>query len=276
MHDQLFVFDIETVPDTDAVPALTGFDDPDIGARREELERYHLEVTSGRNGFPRQCFHRVVAISFLRASIHRDGPYEAYQLEELRSGGTEASDERDLIEGFFRYCGRHLPRLVSFNGRGFDIPVLKYRAMKYGISGEWLHKGANKWENYSQRYAKDWHCDLLEVLSDYGASARLKLNEVCASWGLPGKTGTDGGDVMGLYDAGSNKDIRDYCETDVANTFLVYLRYALHAGVTDRDGYNHSRILLLSHVEAMAEENEAYQAFLDAWRESSGGTFSAL
>ena len=77
-------------------------------------------------------------------------------------------------------------------------------------------------------------------------------------------------------DGGQQKEIRDYCETDVANTFLVYLRYALHAGVTDRDGYNHSRILLLSHVEAMAENNAAYQLFLEAWRESSGGTFSAL
>ncbi|WP_259782034.1 3'-5' exonuclease [Aestuariispira ectoiniformans] len=276
MLDQIFVFDIETIPDTDAVPLLTGVTDEDIPTRRKALEDYHLEVTAGRNAFPRQCFHRVVAISFLRASILRDGPYEAYQIEEIRSGGTEESDEQELIKGFFHYCGRHLPRLVSFNGRGFDMPVLKYRAMKYGISGEWLHKGANKWENYQQRYAKDWHCDLLEVLSDYGASARLKLNEVCAAWGLPGKTGTDGGDVMELFDAGKIKDIRDYCETDVLNTFLVYLRYALHAGITDVDGYNHSRLLLLGEIEERAAETPAYQNFLKAWQDASGGTMSAF
>ena len=276
MLDQIFVFDIETVPDTDAVPNLTGFSDPDINARREELERYHLEITGGKNSFPRQCFHKVVAISFLRARILRDGGYESYQIQEIRSGGSLASDEEELVKGFFQYCGRHLPRLISYNGRGFDLPVLKYRAMKYGISGEWLHKGVNKWENYTQRYAKDWHCDLIEVLSDYGASAKARLNEICASVGLPGKTGTDGGDVMALYDAGNVQEIRDYCETDVLNTFLLYLRYALHAGITDFDGYNHSRLLLLGDVEERAEENDAYKAFLEAWREASDGNFSAL
>ena len=72
-HQNLFVFDIETMPDTDAVPSLTGFDDPDVAARRQELERYHLEKTGGKNPFPRQPFHKVVAISFLEAEIERDG-----------------------------------------------------------------------------------------------------------------------------------------------------------------------------------------------------------
>jgi predicted PolB exonuclease-like 3'-5' exonuclease len=66
-HQNLFVFDIETVPDTDAVFNLTGFDGPSIEARREELKRYHLDVTNGKSTFPRQPFHKVVAISFLEA-----------------------------------------------------------------------------------------------------------------------------------------------------------------------------------------------------------------
>jgi len=73
-HQNLFVFDIETVPGTDAVPNLTGFDDPDVQKRRYELERYHLEITDGCNSFLRQPFHKVVAISFLEAEIeHADG-----------------------------------------------------------------------------------------------------------------------------------------------------------------------------------------------------------
>ena len=86
-HRTLFVFDIETVPDTDAVPNLTGFTEPSVVARRAELERYHLEITDGRNGFPRQPFHRVVAISFLEAEIEHAGAHETYYLKELRSGG---------------------------------------------------------------------------------------------------------------------------------------------------------------------------------------------
>lgn len=276
MLDQLFVFDIETIPDSDAVPNLTGLEDTDLAARREALDDYHLKVTDGRNAFPRQCFHRVVAISFLRATILRDGDYETYQIEEIRSGGNENSDEEELIRGFFQYCGKHLPRLVSFNGRGFDLPVLKYRAMKYGISGEWLHKTGDKWNNYSQRYSKGWHCDLLEQLSDYGASARLRLNEVCASFDLPGKTGVDGGDVMGMFDEGKIREIRDYCETDVINTFLVYLRYALHTGISDLDGYNHARNLLQNELEERSEDNQAYSEFLQAWEHASNGSFSVF
>ena len=70
-HQNLFVFDIETIPDTDAVSNLTGFNNPDVKARRAELERYHIEITDGRNSFSRQPFHKVVAISFLEAEIER-------------------------------------------------------------------------------------------------------------------------------------------------------------------------------------------------------------
>ena len=94
-HQTLFVFDIETVPDTDAVPNLTGFREPGEEARRAELERYHLEITDGHSGFPRQPFHRVVAISFLEAEIEYSGVQETYYLKELRSGGEIGFDEFD-------------------------------------------------------------------------------------------------------------------------------------------------------------------------------------
>jgi predicted PolB exonuclease-like 3'-5' exonuclease len=241
VHQTLLVFDIETVPDTDAVPNLTGFDDPDVTSRRAEIERYHLEVTEGRNPFPRQPFHKVVAISFLRAEIERSEGGETYYLLELRSGGTPESSERELVAGFFQFFERHRPRLVSFNGRSFDLPVLKYRAMVHGIAAPFLYAAGDKWESYTSRYATDWHCDLLELLSDFGASARVKLGEVCAVFGLPGKFGIAGGDVAALYDAGRIGEIRDYCETDVLNTWLVYLRTQLHRGVLGREAYQRAR-----------------------------------
>ena len=100
-HRTLFVFDIETVPDTDAVPNLTGFRESSEEARRAELERYHLEITDGHNSFPRQPFHRVVAISFLEAEIEYSGVQETYYLKELRSGGEAGFDEAQLLKGFF-------------------------------------------------------------------------------------------------------------------------------------------------------------------------------
>jgi hypothetical protein len=63
-HKSLFVFDIETIPDTDAVPNLTGFNNPDVEARRAELEQYHIKITDGRNSFPRQPFQKIFPLAF--------------------------------------------------------------------------------------------------------------------------------------------------------------------------------------------------------------------
>ncbi len=270
-HRSLFVFDIETVPDTDAVPALTDFTDPDVAARRGELERYHLEVTNGNNSFPRQPFHRIVAIAFLEAEIDRDGPRETYLLNELRAGGETDWDERKLIEGFFSYFERIKPRLVSFNGRTFDLPVLRYRAMVHGIAAPFLYSAGDKWNSYTSRYSPDWHCDLLEVLSDYGASARVRLNEVCAALGLPGKFGPSGADVAGMYDEGRIGEIRAYCETDVLNTYLVYLRHQLHTGGIALEGYNRAVADLVTLLEGARGERPHLGDFLAAWHEASRG-----
>ena len=270
-HRTLFVFDIETVPDTDAVPALTGFADPDVVARRTELERYHLEATHGNNPFPRQPFLRVVAIAFLEAEIDRDGPRETYLLNELRAGGETDWDERKLIEGFFSYFERIKPRLVSFNGRTFDLPVLRYRAMIHGIAAPFLYSAGDKWNSYTSRYSPDWHCDLLEVLSDYGASARIRLNEACAALGLPGKFGPSGADVAGLYDAGRIGEVRAYCETDVLNTYLVYLRHQLHTGGIVLEGYNRAVADLVTMLEGERSARPHLGDFLAAWHTASGG-----
>jgi len=273
-HQNLFVFDIETVPDTDAVPNLTGVDDNDVEARRAELERYHLDITDGRNGFPRQPFHKVVAISFLEAEIERDGLQETYLMKELRSGGEVGSGEKELIQGFFKYVERLRPRLVSFNGRGFDLSVLKYRAMVHGVSARFLYSDGDKWNSYTSRYSDDWHCDLMEVLSDYGASARVKLNEVCSVLGFPGKFGVDGSRVAEMVDNGQIAEIRDYCETDVLNTYLVYLRHMHHRGKLSTDSYNRTIADVVSLIESEGETRPHLQDFMDAWGVASRNTFT--
>ncbi len=272
-HQTLFVFDIETIPDTDAAPNLTGFTDPDIQARREELSRYHLEVTDGRNDFLRQPFHKVVAISFLEAEIAREGGHEQYTLRDIRSGGMVDANEKDLLTGFFRYVERQKPRLVSFNGRTFDLPVLKYRAMVHGISAPFLHMAGDKWNSYNSRYSLDWHCDLLDALSDFGASARLKLNEICSVLGFPGKFGVDGSQVAPMYDDGKLEEIRDYCETDVINTYLVYLRWQQHRGGLSTAGYNQAVEDVIAFLQQHCQEKPHLQQFLEAWGVGCGEVF---
>ena len=274
-HQSLFVFEIETVPDTDCVPNLVDREiGPDVAERREALEQYHLDATGGKNAFPRQPFHKVVAVSFLSAEIERDGRYENYYLKEIRSGGAADSPEHDLVGGFYQFIDRNRPRLVSYNGRGFDLPVLRHRAMVCGITAGVFHDTTNKWDNYTSRYALDWHCDLQEALTDFGAASRgLKLNEVCAVLGFPGKFGVDGSKVAPMYDEGRVDEIRDYCETDVLNTYLVYLRYQLTRGQMSKDGYNRAIADVISLIEAEQKDRPHLGEFLTTWGEVSGNHF---
>ncbi len=268
MHDTLFVFDIETIPDTQAVKALTGCDSEDVQELRQALTDYHLTITDGKNSFPRQPFHQVVAISFVEATIDYTQGGEAYHLKAVRSGGTVESSEEELLRGFFHYLSKSRPRLVSFNGRTFDLPVLKYRAMKYGIAAPWLYQRGDKWNNYGQRYSIDWHCDLLDVISDFGASARVKLDEVCSILGIPGKFGVDGSQVSAMVDTGRLQDVRDYCETDVLNTYLVYLRVMQHRGVLEEKDYQHAIEQLHVYLQQDAVQRPHLLAFADAWAEA--------
>ncbi len=272
-HQTLFVFDIETIPDTSAVANLTGSDSRDELVLRQQLEQYHLDITDGKNAFLRQPFHKVVAISFLEAEIDRSSGGEKYILKELRSGGKPESNEKELLEGLFNYLAKSKPRFISFNGRTFDLPVLKYRAMKHGISAPWLYNSGDKWNSYSSRYSLDWHCDLLEALSEFGASARIKLNEVCSIMGFPGKFGVDGSKVSEMYDDGKIKEIRDYCETDVLNTYLVYLRYMQHRGDLSKDGYNRAIGDVLALIDNEKAARPHLEEFFDAWKDSCSGKF---
>ena len=136
-----------------------------------------------------------------------------------------------------------------------------------------LHDTSNKWENYTARYALDWHCDLIEALSDFGASARIKLNEVCSILGLPGKFGVDGSQVAPMFDEGRVAEIRDYCETDVLNTYLVYLRWQHHRGVLTTEALNKALADVISLVDAEGEARPHLRKFIEAWGEASDNKF---
>jgi len=269
----LFVFDIETVPDVDAGRRFLKLPDASDAEVAEALTAYHLEVTDGRNDFLRQPFWRVVAISYAQVGVERaEGDQAAlpgqvrYTLTRVASGGEVKASERELIEGFFSYIDQAQPRLVSYNGRTFDLPVLKYRAMLHGLSAPRFFDTSNKWENYTQRYADAWHADLLEVLSDFGASARVRLDEVCRVMGLPGKLETTGEDVASLYAEGRIQDIRDYCETDVLNTYLLFLRWELLRGTISPRGHDASVAEVVSYLESERADRPHLGRYLDAWR----------
>jgi hypothetical protein len=265
-HNSLFVFDIETIPDTESAKNLLNLSGNNQDELRQALTDYHLKITDGKNSFIRQPFQRIVAISFLQADIIRDNNgSEKYILNEIRSGGDLNSSEEDLVKGFFSYLKKQPPRIVSFNGKNFDLPVLKYRAIKYGISAPWLYKMGDKWNNYNYKYSLDWHCDLIDAFSDFGSSAKVKMNELCAVFNLPGKLGIDGSMVSEYFDNKRLQEIRNYCETDVINTYLLYLYYQHHTGNLSNENFLQAQQDLGNYLGSEGDKREHLAEFLKEW-----------
>lgn len=264
MRKDVIVFDIETVPDAAATRRLLGQESLEDTQARDALSAYFLERTEGKNDFPRQPFHQVVSISYAHL-IHESGESgPELVMRRVASGGDVNSSERDLLEGFFALIESRAPQLVSFNGRGFDVPVLKYRAMLHGLScPRWFSEG-DKWNNYDARYGS-MHIDLLEVLSDHGASARCSMHEVASAFGVPGKLETAGDDVRALYESGQIAAIRDYCETDVCSTLLIFLRWKLFNGSLSEAAYARALLGLRNYLESEAETRPHLGEFLYAW-----------
>jgi predicted PolB exonuclease-like 3'-5' exonuclease len=117
------------------------------------------------------------------------------------------------------------PTFIGFNSRGFDVPVLLHRSMRHGLDAGFFLTSGDKWNSYRQRYAADWHLDLADALSEYGASRRISLDLAARLVGAPGKLDTSGADVAQLYAEGRIEDIRAYCVTDVLSTSLVWLSW---------------------------------------------------
>ena len=119
----------------------------------------------------------------------------------------------------------------------------------------------------------DWHCDLMEQLSDFGASTRVKLSEVCAAFGFPGKFGADGSKVVEMIDAADVQGVRNYCETDVLNTYLIYLRFMLHRGNLCIEGYNRAVADIIAMIKTEGIERQHLIEFMTAWDAACNGQF---
>ncbi len=204
-----------------------------------------MEIFKEKTGseFLPVCFHRVVSIS----AVIADG-FGRF----LRVSTLDGENERDKIAKFLAFIEDFNPRLVSFNGRGFDLPMIMARAMCYDLSAAAYFEtndrdnNKSKWENYRSRYDGRFHLDLLDHISDFGAVRGLKLDHICASVGLPGKYDVHGDQVLQLYYAGEQAKIDEYCRSDVLNTYWLFLKYELLRGKITKDDY-------LNYIAVMGE-----------------------
>jgi 3'-5' exonuclease len=256
------VFDIETVPDVELgrkLYELGDLSDADVATVMFTKQRQ----LRGSDFLPPPQ-QRIVAISAVMRS--RDGL-------KIFSLGDEQSQERELVQRFFDGLERYTPVLVSWNGSGFDLPVLNYRALKHGVvAHKYWEIGETdrdfRYNNYLSRF--HWrHIDLMDVLSGYGASTRASLDTAAQLIGLPGKLGIGGAHVWSAYQRGELAAIRDYCETDVLNTYLIYLRFQLVRGEIDPVAYQGE----LQQVEAKLEQADRphLTQYLEIWRKTRAG-----
>ncbi|MCU0842028.1 MAG: 3'-5' exonuclease [Thiobacillaceae bacterium] len=254
----VLVFDIETIPDVAGLRRLYNAgpeaSDHDVA---EMALLYRRQQTGGSDFLPLHL-HRVVTIS---CALREGDRFRVFSLSE------PDADEAQIIQRFFDGIERYTPQLVSWNGGGFDLPVLHYRAMLHGVAApRYWDLGEDdrdfKWNNYISRYHTR-HLDLMDLLALYQPRGYVALDELAKLLGFPGKLGMDGSKVWEAYQAGQIDAIRDYCETDVVNTHLVHLRFQLMRGTLTREQCE-AEIAL---VRATLGENTAahWREFLAAW-----------
>lgn len=182
-----------------------------------------IESISGEDmpegGFPPWCTHSPVVCSVLTADRDRHDVW-AFALKSIRF--SEDEDPLGKIEALLK--GRSC---VTFNGRGFDLPVLSLTAQKtrqFGLTA--LIAAATE-----PRFDSGQHYDLADHISGFGQARGASLELLCRELDIPAKADTHGNQVGALYDQGKIHDIVAYCETDVAATLQLFAhRYGFERG----------------------------------------------
>jgi hypothetical protein len=255
------VFDIETIPD---IAGLRTLHELPATLADSEVAEFAFQRQRAKNGsdFLPHYLQRVIVISCV---LRSDEGFRVWSLAEPKSG------EGEIIQRFFDGVEKFTPQLVSWNGGGFDLPVLHYRGLIHGVAaprywdmgeGDYRDSRDFKWNNYIGRYHMR-HLDLMDLLALYQPRASAPLDQLARLMGLPGKLGMDGSAVWGAWQDGRSDEIRDYCETDVVNTWLVFLRFQLMRGLLTTTEHAHEIDLVKTTLAATGAAH--WQEFLATW-----------
>ena len=232
-------WDLETIPD------ISGF------AVANDLVGKLPDEVRGAMGdkFPKHIYHEIICIGALIAHSNNDH----WVVDALGAPYVGDRTEEELITAFVDKIAELKPQLVTFNGSSFDLPVLRYRAMTHKVSALGLSA-----RPYFNRYTDD-AIDLCDVLSSFAPNAKASLHEMCRVMGLPGKPdGIRGGEVEKYFHDGRIKEIAEYCESDVVNTYRVWLRYELFRGKLTKQGHEASEANLHDFITARSSTKYSY------------------
>lgn len=268
-------FDIETIPDVAALRLLRGFSDSISDAEVVEMDA-RLRRQDGKPDFPPPHLHRIAVISCVLRNYDSRGETGESPPLKIFSLCPPEYDEAAAVRMFFRVIEKYTPQLASWNGGGFDLPVLHWRAMKYGIAAPryWQTHGADddgdkfRWNNYTSRY-HDRHLDVMDALAMYQARAFASLDDAARLCGLPGKIGIGGANVWDAWREGKTEEIRRYCEADALLTYLLFARFLHFRGALPDLAAEEEIVRAYLQNAAAAEETETqWTEFLSQWKGS--------
>jgi predicted PolB exonuclease-like 3'-5' exonuclease len=181
--------------------------------------------------------------------------------------GDVDSSEKEMLKRFYEGLERYNPTIVSWNGGGFDLPVMHYRSLLHGVNAQHYWQMGDddtsfRYNNYISRF--HWrHIDLMDVLAGFQMRANAKLDHIATMLGFPGKLGMDGSKVCDTFLNGKVEEIRNYCETDVLNTYLVFLRFELMRGKIYEKEYERRCEQVRDYLSESGEDH--LEEFLKAW-----------
>ena len=257
----VLAFDIETIPDIEGGRKLYDLKD-DLSDSDVTKVMFNKQRDKSGNEFLPCHLQRVCAVSV----AYRNSIADEFRIWTL---GEEGSSEKEIIERFYAGIDKLTPTLVTWNGSGFDLPVMQQRGLIQGVqAGRYWDTGEDdkdfKWNNYISRYHSR-HIDLMDVMASYNPRANAPLDQMAVLVGFPGKMGMDGGKVCDAFLDGKIKDIRDYCETDALNTYLVYLQWLFVKGQLNQTQLENEHEIVR---QTLANGDSHLQAFLQAWNEA--------
>src|SRR6187431_440791 len=258
----VLVFDIESIPDLQGLRILRNAapETPDAEVYAQWLQE---RKDAGQSDFMPLHLQRVLVIS----CVFRNA--EGLRVHSFVD--RDNASEGKVIQTFFNALEKHVPQLVSWNGGGFDLPVLHYRGLRHGVVADryWCmgEGGAPddrefKYNNYINRYHMR-HMDLMDVLAMYQPRASAPLDAMAKLCGFPGKLGMDGSKVAGAVARGALDDVRRYCETDALNTYLLYQRFRLMRGELTAGAYAQEISFVREKIGAIGAPH--WREFLAAW-----------
>ena len=254
------VFDIESVADGELVSRLQ-YPGEDLSGD-EAISRYRAELLEQKGSdFIPYTFH--LPVSVVIAKISRN-----FELLDLVALDQPEFRPHVITKLFWRGWEHYnCPTFVTFNGRGFDIPLMEVAAFRYGLSlGRWFALDARSFDQPRYRYNTDKHFDLYEVLTNYGASRfNGGLNLAANLIGKPGKMDVKGSMVQDLYQDGKLAEINDYCRCDVLDTYFVFLRSMVLTGRISLEREQEIVANTQSWILAEAERQPVFKQYLEQW-----------